>query len=130
MADTTVLNAEPARPEDRKEEGLPPKSFADAVQQGKTVNDTVDAKSRDTSRNQNETNGTGVGLKEEATKRDEPIRTDNITNGKVNDEKQENVQKMELGGKSEASTPKINGFKEKVNGAVRNRPQSSLLDRC
>ena len=132
MADTAVLNVEPARPEDRREEGLPPKRFADAVQQGETVNDTIDAKSGDASGNQNETkNGTSLGLKEEDIARDEPIRTGNITNGKVNDEKQENIQKMELGGKSEATTPETIGSREKdFAGAVRNRPQSSLLDHC
>lgn len=120
MADTAVLNAEPARPEDRKDEGLPPKSFADAVQQGETANKMADTKSDNAQESRDETNGTGVGLEEEKIAQDEPIKTDGIANGDVNEN--ENVQKMELGGKSEATALETNGSEEKKDfaGGVRN----------
>lgn len=119
MADTAVLKAEPARPEERKEEGLPPKSFADAVQQGETADETAHTKPDNASESRDETNGTAVGLEEEKLAQDEPMNTDGISNGDVNGK--ENVQKMELGRKSEANTPETNGSEEKdFAGAVRN----------
>lgn len=125
MADTVVLTAEPAMPEERKEEGLPPKSFADAVQQGETVNETADTKSDNASESRDETKGTAVGLEEKRIAQDEPIETDGITNGDVNEKK--NVQKMELAERSEATTPETNGPEKKdFAGAVRNQAQPSL----
>lgn len=120
MADTAVLNTELVRLEDRKEEGLPPKSFTDAVQQGEPVDETTDAKSGNSSENVKGMSGTGVGLKEEKIAQDKQIRTDGITNGNMNGK--ENAQKMELEGRSEATTPDTNGSEEKKDfvGAVRN----------
>lgn len=112
MADTAVLNAEPARPEEREKAKLPPKSFADAVEQGPTVDETVDAKSSNALQSENETNGTQIGLKEEEVAKDEPIATEGITNGKVNDAGNENVQKVEKGDKSEDITPETDGSDE------------------
>lgn len=120
MADTAVLNAEPARTGEGKEEGLPPKSFADTVQQGEIANKMADTMSGNAQESRDETSGTGVGLQEEKMTQDEPIKTGRITNGDMNEN--DNVQKMELGGKSEATAPETNGSEEKkgFTGAVRN----------
>lgn len=128
MADTVVLNAEPSRPADREDAKLPPKSFADAVEQGPAVDETVDAKSGSTPQSQNEKNGTQVGLKEENILKDEPITTEGIANGNVKDAGDENVQKVEVGDKSNTTTPEINGSdNEKMSyaEAVRQLARSS-----
>lgn len=124
MADTAVLNAEPVRPEVRKEKGLPSKTFEDAVQQEEPVNKATDAKSEDAPKNQNGTNGTnetGVGLKENNIGKDQPISSDGITNGETKHPTKESFQKEELGGKSKATTPETNGSQGKdFAGAVSN----------
>jgi len=46
MAQSALLNAEPARPEERERLNLRPKSFAEAVEQEVSVDERVSAKTR------------------------------------------------------------------------------------
>ena len=128
MADTAALNPEPALPEDRKGADLQSKTFADAVEQGPAVDETVDAKSGNAPQSENETNGTHIGLEEESIENHEPIGTEGIANGKVNDGGDENMQKMELGDKVDATAPETNGSDEKKShaGAVCQPDNSSI----